>query len=66
MQKKVNPKGLIENIYRVIRGGSKNNGFGSVRSAQRSGDPPKERNYDVGFRLVRTKRTKLEKVLYKK
>ncbi len=39
---------------RVIRGGSWNTDAQNVRSTGRAGDVPKVRNYDYGFRLVRS------------
>jgi hypothetical protein len=40
--------------YRVLRGGSYNRPARRCRSAERSGDWPGYRTWDIGFRLVRT------------
>ena len=54
---------LMNNLYgpesgslRVIRGGGWYNLAVSLRSAYRSSYSPSSRNYDLGFRLVRTSR----------
>ena len=50
----VNPQGPAAGSYRVIRGGSWNYGAQVLRSGNRSDYGPGNRNYSVGFRLVRT------------
>jgi len=41
---------------RVIRGGSWNNDAQNLRSANRNNNDPENRNDNVGFRLVSTKK----------
>lgn len=38
---------------RVIRGGSWNSNARNVRAANRNGNPPEDRNDNLGFRLAR-------------
>ncbi|MEE9350677.1 MAG: formylglycine-generating enzyme family protein [Thiotrichaceae bacterium] len=46
-----NPEGAETSVYRVLRGGSWFDFGQDVRSADRSGDTPDNRDYDFGFRL---------------
>lgn len=47
-----NPGGYASGSYKVTRGGSHNNFMNSLRSANRSGLIPADRNYLTGFRIV--------------
>ncbi len=47
-----NPENRTPGSSRVLRGGSWYNRAGGCRSAFRSDDPPDDRNYLIGFRLV--------------
>ncbi|MCI5132456.1 MAG: formylglycine-generating enzyme family protein [Candidatus Electrothrix sp. EH2] len=47
-----NPQGPSSGSFRVIRGGSWDDGPGNVRSAYRNGDSPGLRDLNLGFRLV--------------
>jgi len=66
MQKKINPKGPIEGFDHVIRGGSFLNTTRNLLLPYRSLREAFAHYRYLGFRLVRTKRTKLEKILYAK
>lgn len=46
----------VSGSNRVIRGGSWNNDARNLRSANRNNDEPSNRNNDLGFRLVSTKK----------
>jgi formylglycine-generating enzyme required for sulfatase activity len=48
----VNPQGPETGSYRVIRGGSWDDGAQGCRSAYRDSYPPVNRSYFIGFRLV--------------
>lgn len=50
----IDPQGPANRSRRVVRGGSWNYGAQSLRSGNRSNFSPGNRNYVVGFRLVRT------------
>lgn len=54
-----------DGFVRVIRGGCCIDSAGYLRSARRSYGSPGERFCNVGLRLVRTKNTKLDNILYK-
>jgi hypothetical protein len=46
---------LVENVNRVLRGGSWNNNGRNVRSAYRNGNDPGNRNDNIGLRLSRAR-----------
>jgi formylglycine-generating enzyme required for sulfatase activity len=48
-----NPVGVVSGVCRVIRGGSWSNYVQHIRSAYRDIDPPSNRSFKLGFRLVR-------------
>jgi len=50
-----NPTGYISGDYRVVRGGSWNDGAKSCRSAYRSYNRPSDRDNYIGFRLSRNR-----------
>ena len=67
MIKKINPKGPIEGSHRVVRGGSCFSRIShSLRYAWRTSDYEYDRSAHQGVRLVRTNRTKFERILYGK
>jgi formylglycine-generating enzyme required for sulfatase activity len=47
-----NPRGPLSGSERVLRGGSWYGSARDVRAAYRSGDPPSDRDFGIGFRLV--------------
>jgi len=49
-----NPSGPVSGNRRVLRGGSWGNPPDNVRVAYRNGRDPATKDYDYGFRLVRT------------
>ena len=63
MEKKINPISLLNNL-RIIRGV----GYRNVTLSRSSSIKlyPGIKSVEVGLRLVRKKRTKLERLLYKK
>ncbi|NJL27688.1 MAG: SUMF1/EgtB/PvdO family nonheme iron enzyme [Thermoanaerobaculia bacterium] len=44
--------GLSESVWRVVRGGSWNNPSRNLRAAIRNRNPARNRNQNVGFRVV--------------
>jgi len=50
-----------KNYYRVLRGGSWNNNPNYLRVALRNNNAPDNGNYNIGFRLVRSSKTKNKK-----
>jgi formylglycine-generating enzyme required for sulfatase activity len=46
---------LLKNVNRVLRGGSWNNNGRNVRSANRNGNDPGNRNHNIGLRLSRAR-----------
>jgi len=48
-----NPKGPDSGQYRVLRGGSWDNGLGLLRTSGRGSYSPADRNYYIGFRCAR-------------
>jgi iron(II)-dependent oxidoreductase len=50
---KKNPKGPQKGTHRVIRGGSWDSGFASLRASNRSAATSQTRRYDLGFRCVK-------------
>ncbi|MCJ7600223.1 MAG: hypothetical protein MUO63_01830 [Desulfobulbaceae bacterium] len=45
----------LKNVNRVLRGGSWNNNGRNVRSANRNGNDPGNRNHNIGLRLSRAR-----------
>ena len=64
--KKINPKGSTKGIHRVIRGGGWYSNSWYTHCSKGLCVYPTEDQDDIGFRLVRLKKTKLEKVLNNK
>lgn len=49
----INPVGFKAGSFKVVRGGSHNNHVQHARSANRSGAPPHDKHFMLGFRVVR-------------
>ena len=65
MEKRINPKGPVNSTEKIIRGGCFfNNYHNYLKTSFRERENLFDKFNSQGFRLVRTKRTKLDKILY--